>query len=215
MQYAEGALREGLLYDMAGRIRHEDVRERSVSALQERYHVDNAHAAAVEQTAVDAYRQVAASWGIDSLEEENLLRWACRVHEIGLAISHTQYHKHGAYLLRYSDLSGFSRQLQQDMATLVRGHRRKFTSLVFEGYEKNHAEPLKRLCILLRLAVLLQHARSQEPTPPMRLKAGKRDLEITLQKGWLESRPLTRADLDNEREYLSKLDYNLTVREEN
>jgi exopolyphosphatase/guanosine-5'-triphosphate,3'-diphosphate pyrophosphatase len=213
LQYAEGALREGLLYDMLGRIRHEDVRERSVSALQKRYGVDLQQAAAVEQTAVELYRQVFRQWGLDSPQHENLLRWACRLHEVGLAISHSQYHKHGAYLLRYSDMSGFSRQSQQALATLVRSHRRKFSGAIFEDYDKEEAETLRRLAILVRLAVILQHPRSQEIPPIRQVKAGKRELALEFDSGWLAERPLTRADLDNERDYLARQDYRLAVSE--
>lgn len=211
LQYADGALREGVLYDMIGRIRHEDVRERSISALQERYGIDTAQANAVELTAVELYRHVFRSWGLDTSQHEHLLRWACQVHEIGLAISHTQYHKHGAYLLRYSDLSGFSRDIQQNLATLVRSHRRKFSNVIFEGYDKEEADTLRRLAILVRLAVILQHPRSQEQPPIEQVKVGRREIELQLARGWLAGRPLTRADLDNERDYLAKQDYRLSV----
>ena len=91
-----------------------------------------------------------------------MLRWACRLHEIGLTISHSQYHKHGAYLLRYSDLPGFSQQFQRDLATLVRGHRRKFSSAIFDGLNPDDLPRLRYLCVLVRLAVLLQHPRNHE-----------------------------------------------------
>ena len=213
LHFADGALREGLLYDMVGRQRHEDVRERTIQALQARYHVDPGHAAAVEETAMAAYEQVSAFWGLESEYLKDLLCWACRIHEIGLTISHTQYHKHGAYLLRYSDLPGFSRDAQEALATLVRGHRRKFSENIFSPLDDEDEERLKRLGILLRLSVLLQHAHNQDPPPPFRLKPGKRRLEIEFPTGWLDQHPLTRADLDNERDYLKRVDYQLIVKE--
>ena len=100
MTFAEGALREGLLYDIVGRIQHEDVRERTIAALQERYHVDQAHGRAVEDTTIAAWDQVADTWALRTPTDEEVLRWACRLHEIGLTISHSQYHPHGAYLRR-------------------------------------------------------------------------------------------------------------------
>ncbi|MAL97233.1 MAG: exopolyphosphatase [Alteromonadaceae bacterium] len=213
LSFADGALREGLLYDTVGRRRHEDVRERTIQALQTRYHVDAAHAAAVEETAMAAYSQVAIAWGLDGPEFADLLRWACRIHEVGLTISHTQYHKHGAYLIRYSDLPGFSRDAQTTLATLVRGHRRKFSNNIFHAIEDEDEERLRRLSILLRLGVLLQHAHNQEPPPPFRLKPGKRRLEVRFPTGWLDQHPLTRADLENEQDYLSRMDYKLIVGE--
>lgn len=211
MTFADGALREGLLYDIAGRIQHEDVRERSISALQERYHVDQAHGAAVEATAIAAWQQVASAWDLDTAVDEDVLRWACRLHEIGLTISHSQYHKHGAYLLRYSDLPGFTQQFQKDLATLVRGHRRKFSTAVFEGIEEADKPRLRYLCVLVRLAVLIQHPRNLEPPPAFWLQASANRLVITFPPGWLDDRPLTLADLQNEQEYLSKQDFVLEI----
>jgi exopolyphosphatase/guanosine-5'-triphosphate,3'-diphosphate pyrophosphatase len=211
MAFADGALREGLLYDIAGRIQHEDVRERTIQALQERYHVDQGHGSAVEQTALSAWHQVAESWDIYTPGDEEVLRWGCRLHEIGLTISHSQYHKHGAYLLRYSDLPGFSQQFQRELATLVRGHRRKFSSSIFEGMESEELPRLKYLCVLVRLAVLLQHPRNHDTPPDFTLEAKPNSLTVTFPPGWLDDRPLTMADLENERDYLAKQDLEFNV----
>ena len=211
MTFADGALREGLLYDIVGRIQHEDVRERTIAALQERYHVDQAHGAAVEQTAIAAWQQVADQWGLHTAADEDVLRWACRLHEIGLTISHSQYHKHGAYLLRYSDLPGFTQEFQKDLATLVRGHRRKFSSTVFEGIEPEDKPRLRYLCVLLRMAVLIQHPRNLEEPPEFVLHGHENRLVVEFPEGWLDNRPLTLADLENERDYLAKQDFTLEI----
>jgi exopolyphosphatase/guanosine-5'-triphosphate,3'-diphosphate pyrophosphatase len=211
MAFADGALREGLLYDIAGRIQHEDVRERTIQALQERYHVDQHHGGAVEETAIAAWKQVANTWNINTPGDEEVLRWGCRLHEIGLTISHSQYHKHGAYLLRYSDLPGFSQQFQRELATLVRGHRRKFSPSIFEGLESDDLPRLRYLCILVRLAVLLQHPRNHESPPDFTLSPVSNGLTLTFPAGWLDDRSLTMADLQNERDYLAKQDFKLKV----
>lgn len=211
MTFTEGALREGLLYDIVGRIQHEDVRERTIAALQERYHVDQDHGRAVEETTIAAWDQVADTWALRTLPDEEVLRWACRLHEIGLTISHSQYHKHGAYLLRYSDLPGFSQQFQRDLATLVRGHRRKFSTAIFDELDPEDVPRLKYLCVLVRLGVLLQHSRNMEPPPAFRLHAGENRLTIEFPEGWFDERPLTLADLDNERDYLSKQGFKLEL----
>ena len=211
MSFADGALREGLLYDIAGRIQHEDVRERTIQALQERYHVDHRHGGAVEETAIAAWKQVADTWNINTPGDEEVLRWGCRLHEIGMTISHSQYHKHGAYLLRYSDIPGFSQQFQRELATLVRGHRRKFSPSIFEGVESDDLPRLRCLCILVRLAVLLQHPRNHQPPPDFKLSAVSDGLTMTFPAGWLDDRPLTMADLQNERDYLAKQNFELKV----
>lgn len=211
LTYADGALREGLLYDIVGRIQHEDVRDRTIQALQERYHVDQSHAQAIEATAQAAYKQVADQWRVHTAADEEVLSWACRLHEIGLTISHSQYHKHGAYLLRYSDLPGFSQQFQTELATLVRGHRRKFSTAIFEGLNSEDTRRLRYLCVLTRLAVLLQHPRNQEPPPDFKLDAGEDQLTIHFPEGWLDDRPLTSADLENEKDYLARQNFQFTV----
>lgn len=211
MTFADGALREGLLYDMVGRDTHEDVRERTIQALQVRYSVDTAHAQAVEQTADKARAQVASAWGLSSPYYSNLLRWASRIHEIGLAISHTQYHKHGAYLMTHSDLPGFSRDVQRALATLVRAHRRKFNNSIFESHDPEDIAPIKRLALLLRLGVLLQHARTNAPPPPFTLTARDSRLHVRLPGDWLEGHPLTLADLRSEQEYVKQADMELVI----
>ncbi|GGE66512.1 exopolyphosphatase [Streptosporangium jomthongense] len=204
MTFTEGALREGLLYGIVGRIQHEDVRERSISALQERYHVDQSQGAAVEATAIAAWEQIAGPWDLDTVADEEVLRWACRLHEIGLTISHSQYHKHGAYLLRYSDMAGFTQQAQQELAALVRGHRRKFTPSIFDGIHSGDVERVRRLCVLVRLAVLIQHSRNLEPPPAFTLEPRENGLLLTFPEGWFDERPLTLADLINEQDYLAR-----------
>jgi exopolyphosphatase/guanosine-5'-triphosphate,3'-diphosphate pyrophosphatase len=211
MTFADGALREGLLYGIAGRIQHEDVRERSISALQERYHVDQSQGAAVEATAIAAWEQIAGHWSLDTVPDEEVLRWACQLHEIGLTISHSQYHKHGAYLLRYSDMAGFTQQAQLELAILVRGHRRKFTASIFDGIDSSDRERLRHLCILVRLAVLIQHSRNLEPPPAFTLQPRENGLLLTFQEGWFDERPLTFADLRNEQDYLAKQNFVLEL----
>ncbi len=211
MHVSDGALREGVLYDLLGRICHEDVRERSIQALAERYSIDQSHAAAVEHNALHSLAQVAQSWDLTAPYYQNLLQWAARLHEIGLAISHTQYHKHGAYLLEHSDLPGFSKPVQAALALLVRSHRRKFLPEIFAALNSEEAEPLIRLSVLLRLAVLLQHGRSSEATDQYRLQVDGSQLSLTFDAEWAEQHPLTMGDLEKEQDYLAKMGVSLTI----
>ncbi len=211
MQVSGGALREGLLYDLLGRFSHEDVRERSIQAILNRYHVERAQAERVSATARRLYDQVAAAWELDDEGAADTLRWGALLHELGLAVSHSQFHKHGAYLVTHSDLPGFSREEQQAVALLVRGHRRKLPlSSLAEAPEDEQARWL-RLCLILRLACRLHHARNDDPVPPITLSADPRALTLEFPAGWLENHPLTQADLEQEQEYFQAADYTLTV----
>ena len=121
MRIADGALREGLLYDLLGRLTDEDARVRSVRAMEARFHVETAQADRVEATALAFLRQVADDWGLNDPLAEPMLGWAARLHEVGLDIAHSQYQKHGAYLLQNADMPGFP----QPRAAAARGHRRR------------------------------------------------------------------------------------------
>ena len=211
MQHSEGALREGVLNDLLGRHQHEDVRERTLGALMERCHVDMEQAARVEAKALSALDQVAADWNLQEDWHRELLSWAARVHEVGLDIAHYQYHKHGAYLIEHSDLAGFSRQDQSMLALLVRGHRRNIPQEKFAELRED-GDSLVRLCILLRFAILFHHIRGTQEMPKVKLVAGERSLELVFPAGWLEANPLTKADFEQEAQWLTRVGYSLSAR---
>ena len=209
MQYSSGAVREGLLYDLLGRIQHRDIREATVQSLTQRYHVDRDQAQRVEKTAVALANQLVQQWQLCREDIDLWLRWAALLHEAGLVIAHNQYHKHGAYLVEYSDLAGFSLLEQGFLATLVRCHRRKFRRLLVETLPEDRQEKTIRLAILLRLSVLLHRNRSQAEEPEIRVSATEQSIQLKFPEGWLEQHPLTLADLDQERKHLKPVCYKL------
>ncbi|MEK6806120.1 MAG: Ppx/GppA phosphatase family protein [Pseudomonadota bacterium] len=209
MQTSERALREGVLYDLLGRLSDHDVRDEAVSALAKRYGVDVRHAQAVERTALRCLDQVSEEWRLDKKLSRTLVGWAARLHEIGLVIAHSGYHKHGEYILRHADLQGFSQTDQSLLAALVRLHRGKFTPAVFEELPEEWVEPIRRLAAVLRLSVLLHRSREGSLRPSLELSAGRNSLELKFRKGWLQRRPLTQADLEQESDYLKAGDFRL------
>jgi len=211
MQRCEGALREGVLYDLLGRHQHEDVRERTLNAMLERAHSDMEQAARVEREAIAALGQVKESWQLNEPWQRELLGWAARVHEIGQVVAYYHYHKHGAYLIEHADLAGFSRQDQQMLALLVRSHRRRLDLERFEDFEDNSGA-LLRLCVLLRFAILFHHNRGSGTMPNVHLKPAKNQLEVHFPNGWLAANPLTQADFEQEAKWLKRVGFKLVVR---
>jgi exopolyphosphatase/guanosine-5'-triphosphate,3'-diphosphate pyrophosphatase len=211
MRVADGALREGLLYDMVGRFTDEDARVRSVRAMEGRYHVDTAQAERVEASALDFLRQTTAEWQLGEPFAELVLSWAARLHEVGLDVSHSHYHKHGAYLLEHADMPGFPQEEQRILAAVVGAHRRKVQAQSLRDLTPPWHIKAEYLSVLLRLAVLLHRGRSATALPKLELHAKGRSLEVVFPKGWLEAHPLTATDLENEIEYLKAGNFRLRV----
>ncbi|WP_457674861.1 exopolyphosphatase [Thiolapillus sp.] len=210
MRVSDLALREGLLYELLGSIQHHDVRERTVDTLVQRYSLDTEQGQRVADTTGRLLEQVRKSWKLNNREMELLLNWSARLHEIGMAISHDGYHRHGAYILANADLSGFSRQSQNMLAVLVGSHRRKFRKSPFDELGKDVQEPCRRMAILLRLAVLLHRGRSPGRKPEPGIMAEKNNIILSFPENWLEQHPLTRAELQREAKYLDAAGYFLS-----
>jgi exopolyphosphatase/guanosine-5'-triphosphate,3'-diphosphate pyrophosphatase len=210
MNYSDGALREGVLYDMLGRFSHEDIRDRSAKALLARYHADQTQAERVAITADLFYQQVQSLLNLEE-EDQDLLRRAALLHEIGLAISHSSYHKHGEYLLHYSDVAGFSQADQERLALLVGCHRRKIRLEQKLHLLAKGGTSLFYVAIILRIASLLHHSRSSIALPELKLTSDGLHFILQFPEQWLASHPLTAADLEEEKDYLAAWDISLVV----
>ena len=202
MTPSEGALREGLLYDLIGRTHERDIRNKSIESIAGKYMVDQDQALRVMETAQTCFNQVMNKWSLQETPDLQILRWAAQLHEVGLVIAHSQYQKHGAYLINHSDLPGFSRQEQSELAMLIHCHRRRFPVEELHNTFDENAERILRLCILLRLAFVLNRSRSHNPLPPFEIKTKNSTLKLVFPDKWLENHPLTEADLEVEAGYL-------------
>ena len=210
MAVSKAALREGALYDMLGRGGADDPRDASIAALMERYGVDVAQATRVEETALHLFDEVQEAWSLTD-DDRRMLARAARVHELGLAIAHSQYHVHGAYILENSDIAGFSQQEQRVLAALVRTHRRNITKNAFETIPDRLLTGAKRIAALLRVAVLLHRSHEADDIPRIDARAGGDALVLILDKRWYEQRPLLRQDLGGEPDYMAGLGITLRI----
>jgi exopolyphosphatase/guanosine-5'-triphosphate,3'-diphosphate pyrophosphatase len=212
MRTSKGALREGVIYDLLGRLQHEDVRERSINAMMQRYAVDTETAMTVARRAKLLFQATRGDWNLNR-EDGELLDRAARTHEIGMAISHKHYHHHGAYLLRNSDMPGFSQQEQEELAILVSGHRGKLKDIMhlFDACSESDRIRLQRLVALLRLANLLKYVEQLEQLPDFTIKASPKRLKLDFPDEWLDQHPLTERELSQERSALGKLGIKLVI----
>ncbi len=198
MVASSGALREGVLHDLLGRAHGGDVREETVRRMRERYAADATQAEHVESVAMGLLAQAAVPWSLDVDEATRMLRWSVQLHEIGKAISYAGYHRHGAYIIENSEMPGFSRREKSLLAALVLSHRRKVTDARLRPAAGGRLELVRRLGALLRIAVQLNRTRSPNPRPPIELVVNGDHLHLSFPDKWLEDRPLTRADFEQE-----------------
>jgi exopolyphosphatase/guanosine-5'-triphosphate,3'-diphosphate pyrophosphatase len=210
MTPSKAALREGVLHDMLGRGGADDPRDASVQALMQRYGVDPVQATRVAATALQLYDRVCRDWQLEP-DDRLMLAWAARLHELGLAIAHSQYQVHGAYVLQYSDIAGFSVQEQRVLAALVRTHRRNVPKSAFDPIPDRLLAATRRKAALLRLAVLLHRSHESDALPDLRLHADGDALILSLPRRWLEARPLLHADLADEPEAFAALGIALRI----
>ncbi len=211
MFFSDGALREGLLYEMEDRFQHSDIRSRTAADLAERYHIDQRHADCVQQSAEHIYLQAEPELGLKKAELAILLSWAALLHEVGLSIAHSGFHKHSAYILQNTNLPGFNQEQQTVLATLTRFHRKslKLEEMPeFTLYKTKHIFPLIRA---LRLACVLNVQRTGELAPEVKLDAKDDCWSLTFPEGWLANNRLLAADLDVEQTYWESAGWKLII----
>jgi exopolyphosphatase/guanosine-5'-triphosphate,3'-diphosphate pyrophosphatase len=194
MTLASAAMREGILYDLLGRFHHHDLRDVTTNQFMRRYHVDPTQAERVERLAVTLFEQSDAARQDSTEGALQFLKWAARLHEIGISIAHGGYHKHSAYIVQNADMPGFSRMEQGRLALLLRGQR---GTLAKVPELLDHRENWL-LIACLRLAVMFYRSRADIVLPEMSLQYGDIDCRLQIDRGWLEQNPLTEAALSDE-----------------
>jgi len=208
---AEYALREGLLYEMVGRLLEDDLRQTTISGLLEKYRIDISQANRVSKLALKLWKQLAKTWELPKASKDWLL-WAAHLHEIGLTISYHGYHRHGAYLIEHSDLPGFSKLEQSILAKLILLHRRKPATHTVDELVSRAQTPTRLIAALLRIAVALYRTRTEDKLPQFEINADRSySLQLQFPADWLAQHPLTYADLKQEQSQLKKLDVDLTI----
>lgn len=210
MRTSKGALREGVIYDLMGRLSHEDVRERTVNALMQRYTVDADTAEVVERRARVFFTATRMSWQLGA-QDWDLLHWAARTHEIGMAIAHKNANRHSAYVLRHADLPGFSQEEQEQLAVLALGHRGKLVDSLFADIAESEQPKLQRLLCIMRLANSFKYVEKLEQLPEFSIQVSEQSLSLEFPEGWLEAHPLTARELAMEQTIFAKIGLELGV----
>ncbi len=192
MRPASGALRVGLLYDLLGRVSDKDTRDITVESMMSAAQIDREQAVRVADITEKLYTALRPSASPDDLK---YVRWGALLHEVGMNISSSRYHRHSWYVVSNADMPGFGRQDQDIMATFVLSQR---------GNLKKIEDALDTIitceaAFALRLAVIFAHARRPVELPVMTfIRKGPRELVVKLDGVWLNAHPLTDVLLKDE-----------------
>jgi len=213
MHAAQGALRHGALYDLIDRDSTHDVRSSMVDWLSQRFGTDKLQAERVSKTAQTLLASLVSEPEAElSADRQRLLKklhWACQVHEVGMRISHSDYHKHGAYILDNTDLPGFTLDELHRLSQLVLGHRGKLRKLESELEDSTFVQQL----MALRLAVILCHARRDPDLSGLHLTCDseRQMTHLQISSDWAELWPQSTHLLREEKAAWQKTDWSFVV----
>ncbi|MDH0318218.1 exopolyphosphatase [Aeromonas caviae] len=201
MEYSDGALREGLLYEFEERLQHHDIRERTALALSTHYRIDKRQATRVESSVLSLFDALSGPWEMPEEPYRAILGWAARLHEIGLAINYSGIHKHSAYILQNTDLPGFNQDDQALLAALVRFHRKGLKLSELPALPNHDEQTVLRCIRILRLAVAAHHRRQDNLLPEWNVQAAGDQLLVTLPLDWCDENKLLMQNLEKEHRY--------------
>jgi exopolyphosphatase/guanosine-5'-triphosphate,3'-diphosphate pyrophosphatase len=201
MEYSDGALREGLLYEFEERLQHHDIRERTALALSTHYHIDKRQANRVEQSVLALFDALSGPWQMPEEPYRAILGWAARLHEIGLVINYSGIQRHSAYILQNTDLPGFTQDDQALLAALVRFQRKGLKLSELPPLPNHDTQTVLRCIRILRLAVAAHHRRQDNLLPKWNVQAAEDQLVVTLPIDWCDENRLLMQNLEKEHRY--------------
>ncbi|EXU74840.1 exopolyphosphatase [Erwinia mallotivora] len=203
LRLSDGALREGVLYEMEGRFRHQDIRSRTAQSLANHYAIDSDQARRVLETTELLYAQ----WREQNPKQANpqlsaLLKWAAMLHEVGLTINHSGLQRHSSYILQNTNLPGFNQDQQTLLATLVRYHRKAIKVDDMPRLTLFKKKQFLPLVFLLRLGALLNNQRQATTTPSsLQLETDDGHWTLTFTRDYFSQNNLVQLDLEREQSY--------------
>lgn len=212
LDFSDGALREGLLYEMEDRFQFDDIRLRTTETLAKKHSVDLEHASHVKGIAREFYEQISGEKSLNKKQAQlcELLEWGALLHEVGQSISFQGFHKHSAYILTYTNMPGFNSEQQLLLATLARFHRKALKLQELPSFSLYKKKQVVELIRILRLAVILNGQRNDEITLSFKLDVDGDSWNLTTNNpNWLEENKLLHADLQTEQEYWSNAGWEL------
>ncbi|MBA5605047.1 Ppx/GppA family phosphatase [Duganella sp. FT3S] len=203
VQPIEAGLRMGVMWDLYLRSTKRDRREQSVRAFQQKFHVDEGRAERVANDALALYGQMKPA--TDTYTRP--LFWSALLHEVGMVVSQTGYHKHAAYMIENADLPGFTTREQKTMSRLIvaqKGNLRKVGEALAES-------DFAKAVVALRLAILFMHARIDVDFRQLKLRMKNR-IELEIRRDWVADHPTVSYWMEKEQELWDEVGVDFSIR---
>ncbi len=203
LQPIAAGLRMGVMWDLYLRSTRRDRREQAVREFSQHFHVDSIRANRVADDAVVLFRQLKPE--SDALEK--YLYWSALLHEAGMAVSQTNYHKHAAYLIENADLPGFTTREQRTMSRLAlsqKGNLRKVSEALIDA-------DFAKAVLALRLAIMFMHCRLKIDFSQLRLKM-KNKIECEMKQDRIADHPTLSFWLEKEQAWWKEVGVEFVVR---
>jgi exopolyphosphatase/guanosine-5'-triphosphate,3'-diphosphate pyrophosphatase len=208
MAVSDGAMRQGVLYDLLGRVHRHDMRDVTVAQFMQRYHVDALQARRVGALAFAIHRKLTADEGEPDEDVSRCIGWASKLHEIGISVAFSGYHKHSAYIVANADMPGFSRDEQARLAVMLQAHRRSLRK-VTKKVDEDAVD--WNMVFALRTAALLCRSRAEVALPALQARRQGKKFRLSLDAAWLARNPLTVTALHDEIREWDEVGFELKV----
>ena len=212
LHLSDGALREGLLYEMLKNSPNINVRERTINSLFQRFHIDVKHAERVKKQVITLYEKFADDWQLKSSVDLNLLCASCDLHEIGLLLSFKNHQKHGAYIVQNVDLPGFNKADKEFISALILQYKDNIQPHLLAEQTAVETEKSIYLLIILRLAIIICRRRQDDVLPQYKAYIkNSTHISLALPKAWINLHPLIVDELQQENEQLKSVNMSLEI----
>ncbi|GAA5136121.1 guanosine-5'-triphosphate,3'-diphosphate pyrophosphatase [Thalassotalea piscium] len=211
LQLSSGALREGLLYEMLPNSRQIAIRQRTVSGLSLKFHIDTLHAQRIQKQVTTLLESFAPAWQLVDKNEIELLHAATALHEIGLLLEYKRHQQHGAYLLNNADIPGFEQPERQFIAALVKLYKGGIDVTLLKSLSAVSFQHACYYLTILRLAIILCRRRQDDVLPSYQTKVENNTIFLCLPNQWLAQHPLIADELLQENKELKKIGLTLKI----
>lgn len=205
MNYSDAALREGLLFEVQERLKHNDVRDHTVGMMAKRFGGDIEQSFRVESDALAMYDKADVVWEFSDREYRRLLRWSSQLFEIGYHINRAGSHRHAHYIITNANMAGFNREQQSLLAYILLSYRKSLKTNLLPQLNTFNERKVYRLILILRISILLNQFRQSTDQQDYQIGFTSDGMKLTFLPSWRDQQALFESGLEQEKINFAKV----------